>query len=142
MKHIIIVLIILSGFIYFSCEKEPENDERANYTELLTSHTWLSDSLLADGIEASDSGEILEKFAGETKFNTDGTGTIGQYEGEWRFNEEKTQIIITADSLQSAVTTIIREITETSLKVTTAFPKTDGTSGFLMIRMTFIPKKD
>ncbi len=139
-KYIPLVVLCFSIILYISCEDELE-EEQITKTELLTNHIWLSDSLLAGGVNASGPGEILEKFAGETKFNLDGTGTIGQYIGNWKFNEAETQLIITSDSLPAAVTTFISELTESSLKVATVFPLNNDPKNLIGIKMTFIPKE-
>jgi hypothetical protein len=79
---------------------------------------------------------MLEKFKGDAKFNTDGTGSFGTYTGTWRFAYDDTQIVIETDSLPIPLTTKIAELTESSLKITTSVPNlaTGITSN---IRMTF-----
>lgn len=116
-----------------SCNKEKASEQ---FT-LLTSHTWTSDSLLADGIDASDPGELLEKFKGDVIFNKDGTGTFGQYTGTWMFVDSETNLAISSPELTFTLTTHIAELTATSLKVTFLYPTLEGTKN---IRMTFKPK--
>ena len=139
-RFIILIIPIIFCVIIISCEETTEDENRN--TELLTSHIWLSDSLLAGGEEEGGPGDLLEKFAGETKFDKDGTGTIGQYEGTWQFNDDETLLIITSDSLPAAVTTIINELTEISLKVSTIFPINNDPTNLIGIRMTFVPKEE
>ena len=66
-------------------------DESAKFT-LLTSKTWLSDSLLANGVIADGPGQMLEKFKGQVIFNDDGTGEFGGYGGTWYFAFEETAL--------------------------------------------------
>lgn len=112
-------------------------DETSERFVLLTSHAWISDSLLADGIDASGPGEILEKFKGEVIFNVDGTGSFGEYTGTWMFVDNETNLVIQSPELLAAITTHIVELTETSLKVTFSYPTLEGTKE---IRMTFKPE--
>ena len=136
MKNLAILLII-SGFVYFaSCKKETQSEQ----FKLLTGTTWISDSLLVNGADASGPGGFLEKFKGEAKFNEDGTGYFGIYTGTWRFSFEETQIVITADDLPLPLTTKIVELTQISLKVTTSYPNVINPSAPINIRMTFKAK--
>ena len=62
----IVIWLLLTGLVFAAaCSKDKTSDR----FDLLTSHTWTSDSLLADGIDASDPGELLEKFKGDVVFN-------------------------------------------------------------------------
>lgn len=115
-----------------SCNKEKVSDR---FT-LLTAHTWTSDSLLADGVDASGTGQMLENFKGEAKFNKDGTGTFGQYTGTWMFVDSETNLVISSPSLPFSLTTHIVELKSTSLKVTFTYPVQPP----VKIRMTFRPK--
>lgn len=129
------LLMIIAVFLTLTnCSKEDENDRY----ELLTRPTWATDSLLANGVDASGPGQQLEKFKGTAKFNKDGTGTFGIYKGTWRFpDKSRTQLVIVTDSLPLPLTTNIVELTETSLKITTQVPDLTGTTGTINIRMTF-----
>lgn len=126
MKNLVIGMIILSSFILFTCKK----DDVSERFKLLTGPVWVSDSLLANGVDGSGPGGVLEKFKGEAKFNTDGTGIFGVYSGTWKFAYNETEIIIRSDSLQIPVNAQIVDLTEVSLKITTGYPN-------LKIRMTF-----
>jgi hypothetical protein len=123
-----LLLIILS-----SCGKEQETDR---FT-LLTAHVWTSDSLLANGVDASGPGETLEKFKGDATFNKDGTGTFGQYSGTWMLVDNDASLAISSPDLPvPSIATTIAELTSTSLKVTFVYPVPVS----LNIRMTFKPK--
>lgn len=124
--------MLVMTVIVSSCNKDKESDR---FT-LLTSHSWTSDSLLANGVDASDPGEMLALFKGDADFNADGTGTFGQYTGTWMFTDNETNVAITSPELQFAITTHVVELTAVSLKVTFTFPGATPTS----IRMTFKPK--
>jgi hypothetical protein len=137
MKNFVILLITLCSLFLFTCKK----DELSERFKLLTGPVWMSDSLLADGVDASAPGGVLEKFKGEAKFNKDGTGVFGIYSGTWEFAYNETEIVIHSDSLLiPAVTTNIAELTSTSLKITTAFPEKLNPGHFIKIRMTFKSK--
>jgi len=123
------LLLIVSAL---SCNKEKVSER---FT-LLTSHTWASDSLLANGVDASDPGEMLALFKGDATFNEDGTGTFGQYSGTWMFTDSETNLAITSPDLPFALTTHIVELTSASRKVTFTYPGQPPTS----IRMTFKAK--
>jgi hypothetical protein len=132
MKNPLLFLLMAITIIVLSCNKEKVSDR---FT-LLTSHTWTSDSLLANGVDASDPGEMLALFKGDARFNEDGTGTFGQYSGTWMFTDNETNVAINSPDLPFALTTHIVELTRTSFKVTFTFPGTTPTN----IRMTFKPK--
>jgi hypothetical protein len=133
MKNIVI-WVLLAGLLFAAaCNK----DQSSSRFDLLTSHLWTSDSLLADGIDASDPGEILEKFKGDVVFNKDGTGTFGQFSGTWQFVDNETNLAISSPELTFTLTTHIVELTETSLKVTFSYQTLEGMKN---IRMTFKPK--
>lgn len=132
MKRPLLLFLLVMTVIVSSCNKDKESDR---FT-LLTSHTWTSDSLLANGVDASDPGEMLALFKGDADFNADGTGTFGQYAGTWMFTDNETNVAITSPDLPFALTTHIVVLTTVSLKVTFTFPGVTPTS----IRMTFKPK--
>jgi len=132
MKNIVIWLLLSGLLLIAACTKEKGS---ARF-DLLTSHTWTSDSLLANGVDASDPGEILEKFKGDIIFKKDGTGTFGQYSGTWMFADNETNLTINSPELSFALTTHIVVLTSVSLKVTFTYPGATPTD----IRMTFKPK--
>jgi hypothetical protein len=136
MKNLFLTLLLVGGIVLISCKKETTT-QRFDY---LTGVTWVSDSLLANGEDASEPGEILAKFKGEIKFNEDGTGVFGVYTGTWTFAYNETQILIDSDSLPLRLTTQIVELTASSLKVTTEYPDLTNSSNTIYIRMTFNPK--
>jgi hypothetical protein len=136
MKRREIFWFVLFILLTLTCRKEDPNDP----FNLLTRPLWASDSLLVNGLGAGGPGQLLYKFRGNAKFNEDGTGTFGEYTGKWRFTDLKKQIIIESDSLKLPLTTIIQELTETSLKITTAVPDTAHIGSMLNIRMTFKAK--
>ncbi len=133
----IILFGLLSVSLFYACDKEEGNSERFNN---LTGITWTSDSLLADGQDASGPGELLENFKGDARFYENGTGYFGQYDGTWAFNNLETQLIINSPDLLAALTVNIEELTSSSLKLTTQFPSPANPGTYIDIRMTFIPK--
>lgn len=133
MKNITLLLIISGLLFVSSCKKETESE----YFRLLTGTTWVSDSLLANGIDASGPDQMLKNFVGEANFNADGSGKFGNYKGTWRFAFEETQIVIETDSLPIPLTTIISELTKTSLKINTRYTIVEP----INIRMTFKAKE-
>jgi hypothetical protein len=136
MKNLFLTLLLVGGIVMISCKKETTT-QRFDY---LTGVTWVSDSLLANGEDASEPGEILAKFKGEIIFNEDGTGVFGVYTGTWTFAYNETQILIDSDSLPLRLTTQIVELTASSLKITTEYPDLTNSSNTIYIRMTFNPK--
>ena len=130
----IVILLLLAGLMFAAaCNKDKTSDRFS----LLTSHVWTSDSLLADGEDASGPGEILEKFKGDVIFEEDGSGTFGQYTGTWMLVDNETNLAINSPELTFTLTTHIVELTKTSLKVTFSYPTLEGSKN---IRMTFKPK--
>lgn len=136
MKKKLIPVFLLLALLLFACKKD-EVSIRFNY---LTSNTWQSDSLLANGEDAGGPGQMLEKFNGEAIFNEDGTGIFGSYSGEWHFAYDETKIVIDSDSLAFPLTTNVEELTASSLKITTAFPNLVNPEAPTAIRMTFNAK--
>jgi hypothetical protein len=132
MKKTMLLLLTGLAILTLSCNKEKVSEQ---FT-LLTSHTWTSDSLLADGVDASGPGQILEKFKGDVTFNKDGTGTFGQYSGTWIFADNETSLAIDSPDLPFTLTTHIVELKATSLKVTFTYPGVTT----INVRMTFKPK--
>ena len=138
MKNLIILTVITVCLALANCSKdeEPENER----VSLLTNQVWKSDSLLANGVDAGNPGQLLAKFKGEARFNKDNTGTFGVYEGTWWFTDNYTQIRIRSDSLLLPLTCRIVELIPTSFKITTAVPDITNPANQIKIRMTFIPK--
>lgn len=136
MRNIALLAFISACLMIFACNK----DDRSERFKLLTSPIWRTDSLLANGIDATGPGQILEKFAGDAKFNEDGSGYFGDYTGQWRFNGEETQLTIITDSLPLPIIADIKELTSISLKITTVVPNQLDPDTPFNIRMTFKAK--
>lgn len=66
MKRLSFLLLIAAGILIAACEKKSER------FKLLTTPIWVSDSLYADGVDASGAGQLLAKFVGDVKFNRTG----------------------------------------------------------------------
>ncbi|HSV87027.1 MAG TPA: hypothetical protein VLH61_00130 [Bacteroidales bacterium] len=130
-----LVIFILPAIIVFlmSCEKE----ETETPFQLITTPVWVTDSLLVNGMDASGPGQVLANFKGEAKFNKDGTGQFGIHTGTWRFAHNETQLVITTPAFPIPITTIITELTRTSLKINTEVPDQANPGQILRIRMTF-----
>jgi hypothetical protein len=136
MKRTVLLIIISISLLAVACDKDEESDR----FKFLTTPVWTADSLLANGVDASGPGGILSIFVGDAKFNTDGTGTFGSYNGTWRFNSDETELVLVTDALLLPVTTDIVELTAQSLKVTTLFPNPANPTQTLNLRMTFKAK--
>ncbi|MBW6497964.1 MAG: hypothetical protein K0B09_06235 [Bacteroidales bacterium] len=136
MKKFVLLFLSAVLILSFGCDKE---DEDTPFT-LLTAHVWTSDSLLVNGQDASGPDGMLVDFMGDAKFNTDGTGTFGNYQGTWRFSQNETQLVITTEELPLPLTALIEELTKTDLKISTAFPDPLNPGQSLLIRMTFKAK--
>jgi hypothetical protein len=134
MKNLVLIIYITGCIFITSCKKDTTSES----FKLLTVPTWVSDSLLANGADASGPDGMLKNFKGEVKFNEDMTGHFGVYTGTWRFAYNETQIVILTDSLPIPLTTKIAELTKISLKITTSYPNPQGVS--TNIRMTFKAK--
>jgi hypothetical protein len=134
-KQLIIGLIALFAFVA-ACNKTDDDDR----FELLTASVWVSDTLFVDGQDASGPGELLEKFKGEARFNRDATGSFGAYTGTWRFADDRSQLIITTDSLPVPLAAIIEELSKNALRITTAYPSLTNPDEDMHIRMTFNAK--
>jgi hypothetical protein len=135
-KNLLLLGLIAITLTLTNCKKVDENDP----FKLLTTPMWRTDSLLANGKDASQPGQLLAKFKGDAKFKDDGTGVFGIYKGTWWFTENKTQIIIKTDSLPLPLTSKIVELTAGSFKITTGVPDLVGGTGIINIRMTFKAK--
>lgn len=130
--------MVVAGIVVFThCDKNDE--EELTRFQLLTMTAWLTDSLLANGADASGPGQLLEDFKGEARFNADGTGKFGEYTGTWKLQTSDTEIVIQTDAHPIPITAKIDELTKTSLKITTGFPDLTGGS-VIAIRMTFKAK--
>ncbi len=136
MKKTVLLIIISISLLAYACDKDKESDR----FKFLTTPVWTADSLLANGFDASGSGGILAIFNGDAKFNTDGTGSFGSYNGTWRFNSDETELVIVTEALLLPVTTDIVELTTQSLKVTTLYPNPLNPTQPINLRMTFKAK--
>jgi hypothetical protein len=136
MKNIAVLIVVTGCLLIASCKEETQSES----FKLLTTPIWVSDSLLANGADASGPGQMLENFKGEAKFNEDMTGYFGSYTGTWRFAFDETQIVITTASLPIPLTTLIAELTKSSLKITTSYPDPLKPTTPVKIRMTFKAK--
>ena len=136
MKNFIVLFFIASCLIAVTCSKEKKSER----FKLLTTPVWATDSLLANGVDASGPGGILEKFKGDAKFKEDGTGTFGKYEGDWRFNSEETEITIITDSLPIPIICKIVLLTIQDLKVTASVQNPANLQEILNLRLTFKAK--
>ena len=101
MKNLLLLIIVASLVSLSACSKEESSDR----FDLITAHIWRTDSLLAGGVDARGTGKLLEKFAGDIKFNEDGTGYFGQYTGTWRFVYDETSIVLESPELPVSVGT-------------------------------------
>lgn len=133
MKNLVTIFILAALVTAASCKKETQSEAFKN----LTGHIWTSDSLLADGVDASGPTGLLKNFNGEAKFREDGTGDFGLYTGKWRFAFNETQIVIETDSLPVPLATKIKELTKSSLKITTTYPNPLNPLINVNFRMTF-----
>jgi len=136
MKKLTSFFIIVTLVLAYSC-KQDESD-RFNF---LTGTVWTPVSLLANGVDATGPGGLLEGFVGDAKFNEDGTGTFGTYTGEWMFAAAEEKIIITTVSIPVSISLTITELTATSLKVEGSIPDPQNPLGPpITIEMTFRAK--
>jgi len=136
-KNALMIMILAVLIVFTHCKKDDKEDLEDRFT-LLTTTTWVADSLLANGVDASGPGQLLEDFKGEARFNADGTGKFGEYTGTWKLQTGDTEIVIQTDAHPIPITAKIEELTKTSLKIFTGFP--DLSTGQLVtipIRMTF-----
>ena len=135
MKKIFFLVTITCCILMFSCKKDSDR------FELLTEPVWVAVSLIANGVDATGPGGLLEGFVGDAKFNTDGTGTFGTYTGTWEFNVTEEKLILTTPSLPITITLNILELTSTSLKLEGSVPDLQNLTGPLIeIQMTVAPK--
>ncbi len=130
MKKYLFSLLAVITIMAASCAKEKESER----FRLLTAHVWTSESLLVNGADASGPGGLLENFKGDVTFNKDYTGTFGSYTGSWMLTDDDTTLTISSPDLPMlSLTTVIEELTSTSLKVSFEFTG-------LSVRMTFKPR--
>jgi hypothetical protein len=134
MKRLSFLLIVAAGVLIAACEKKSER------FILLTTPIWVSDSLYADGVDASGAGQLLAKFVGDVKFNEDGTGYFGRYKGEWLLSVDENFLTITTDSLPIPIVADIEMLTSTDLKITTNVQNPQNFQDPFDIRMTFVAK--
>ncbi len=137
MKNLILTILLSVSLLALSCSK---NDKTSERFKLLTAHEWASDSLLVNGLDASQPGGLLVNLKGTAKFNEDGTGAFGVNSGTWRFNSDETELTITSTALPIPMVTDIAELNALSLKITTSFPNASDLSNPYNIRMTFKAK--
>lgn len=135
MKKLLILMIVAAGLLIAAC-----SEKRSERFILLTTPIWASDTLYADGVDASGSGQLLEKFNGDAKFREDGSGDFGDYKGNWTFNNDETKLTITSDSLPVAIIANIDMLTTTDLRIITAVPNPQNLLDPYDIRMTFKAK--
>ncbi|MCU0462209.1 MAG: hypothetical protein MUF36_09385 [Bacteroidales bacterium] len=130
-----LVVIAFSLLLLTFCKK----DEFSERFMLLTTPVWTSDSLLANGDDASGPGEVLEDFKGDAKFNKDKSGYFGDYTGRWWFEAHETLLVIDpdADTIPIYIYCNLVELTELSLKITASVPNKDNPFQALPVRMTF-----
>lgn len=115
MRNIIGLSLITAYLLLSGCNKDDESER----FKLLTTPVWTSESILANGVEPAGSWIFLKQFSGDAKFNKDGTGSFGSYTGQWRFNEDETEITIITTAVPLPIITDIVELTSKSLKITT-----------------------
>ncbi len=137
MKKQLAILLVITGSFCLTLACNKDKGLRSERFILLSTPTWTSDSLLANGVDAGGPGGLLEKFAGDAKFREDGTGYFGRYTGTWMLTNQDANITIESDSLPVPITCYIVELTQSSFKITTSFPSQPFP---IAIRMTFKPK--
>jgi hypothetical protein len=130
-----VLIIIGLGLIILAC-----SEDKSERFILLTTPVWSADTLYADGADASGPGQLLEKFDGDAKFNEDGTGYFGDYEGRWMLSADEEDLTISSDSLPIPIVATITELTEGSLKINTVVPNPLNLFDPYNIRMTFKAK--
>ena len=135
MKKLSFLLIIAAGLLVAACNKK-----KSERFILLTSPTWVSDSLYANGVNASGAGRLLAKFVGDARFYEDGSGYFGQYKGKWMLGVDEDYLTITSDSLEIPIIADIDLLTATDFKITTKVPNPVNLSDPFNIRMTFKAK--
>ncbi len=135
MKNLSVLMVAILSIFIFSCKKE-----KSERFILLTTPTWQADTLFANGQDASGPGQLLEKFKGDAKFNEDGTGEFGKYDGTWSFSPDESRVTINSDSLLLPIVCNINRLTHTSLKITTSVIDANNPTVPINILMTFKAK--
>lgn len=133
------LLLIISGCLFASACNKDKTSERFKF---LTGPVWTTDSLLANGDDASGPGQLLEPFKGDAKFKEDGTGYFGTHTGQWSFFSGETEIKITTDlpvfgQVIIPIICDIVELTSISLKITVIVPNQANPAEPHHLRMTF-----
>ena len=136
MKKHAILFCITTILLIIACSKEPKSER----LRLLTTPVWASDSILANGAEPAGTWVFLKRFSGEAKFNEDGTGYFGKFKGQWRMNQDETEITIITDSLPLPIITDIVLLTARDLKIATSVTNPLNPTESADIRMTFKAK--
>jgi hypothetical protein len=134
MKKLSFLVIILFSCLVLTCK-----EKKSEKFLLLTTPTWTTDTLLANGVDASGPDQLLGKFKGDAKFNGDGTGVFGTYTGKWAFSPDESKVTITSASLKIPIVCTLVELNTLSLKITTAVFDS-LTFDPIYIRMTFKAK--
>ena len=136
MKRSVFLFCITACMLIIACSKEKESER----FKLLTTPVWTSESILANGVEPAGSWVFLKQFSGDAKFNKDGTGTFGSYTGQWRFNEDETEITIITSTVPLPIITDIVVLTSQSLRITTTINNPLNPSESADVSMTFKAK--
>jgi hypothetical protein len=127
---------ITTSLLIIACSKE-EKSERFRF---LTTPVWASDSIVANKAEPAGTWAFLKRFKGDAKFNEDGTGYFGKFKGQWRLNQDETEITIITDSLPLPIITDIVLLTSRDLKIATSVTNPLNPTESADIRMTFKAK--
>jgi hypothetical protein len=135
MKKLSFLMIIAAGILLYAC-----TEDKSERFILLTTPTWTTDTLYADGVDASGPGQLLAKFKGDARFYENGTGYFGQYVGEWMFSPDEKVLTITSDSIPVSIIASIDSLSTTDFKITTTVPNMANLSDPYDIRMTFKAK--
>ena len=136
MKNLIGLSLVTAYLLLSGCSKDDESER----FKLLTTPVWTSESILANGVEPAGSWVFLKQFSGDAKFNKDGTGSFGSYTGQWRFNEDETEITIITSTVPLPIITDIVVLTSQSLRITTTINNPLNPSESADVSMTFKAK--
>ena len=136
MKKQAVLFCMITGLLIIACSKEVTSER----FRLLTTPVWASDSILANGAEPAGTWVFLKRFSGEAKFNEDFTGYFGKFKGQWRMNQDETEITIITDSLPLPIVTDIILLTSRDLKIDTSVTYPLNHDESADIRMTFKAK--
>ena len=97
MKQIYTLLIIVSAFILFSCNKETANTQTDVMTQLLANKNWYLDYIITEGA-TSTTPVVLKSFVGQTTYfvtylkngtTKDSDGISGTYTVEIHENQSQ-----------------------------------------------------